>query len=143
MLFMRWLRRRRPTISIISLVFWTWMAMWLLVVVLEWPLLIVPGFASWAGAFDGLTLMPGSRYQYPIVVPDPALWGAVLTALAALRFLCSDTGQSKVEAGVGRVRPGRRRALVSTFAIVGFANVVIGIYGFLWIAIAFFLGPTI
>jgi hypothetical protein len=53
----------------------------------------------------------------------------VFTAIAALRFYRDDAGRSAVDRGLERTRLGvRAKTVVSTLAVVGFANIAMGLH---------------
>jgi hypothetical protein len=57
------------------------------------------------------------------LLPDPILYGAVLTAVTAMRHYRDDRGQAFVERGLDRLAiGGKSRTVVSTLSIVGFVS---------------------
>jgi hypothetical protein len=127
---MRAIQRRRPRTGRVGLIGAAWVTSAVLIVAFEAPLCMRTGWASWSATSlpDWLVIWPGTRWQVPLI-PDPIFWGLVFTAMAALRFYRDDAGRSAVDRGLERTRLGvRAKTVVSTLAVVGFANIAMGLH---------------
>ena len=142
---MRAIQRRRPHIGKAGLMAAAWVTSGVLIVAFEAPLCMRSGWASWSATAlpDWLVIWPGTRWQVPLI-PDPIFWSLVFTAMAALRFYRDDAGRSFVDRGLERTRlTGRARTLVSTLAVVGFANIAMGLHTIPSVWASFYLHNTV
>lgn len=119
---MRWLRRRRPQISNVALVLWTWVGVGLFLVVFEEIFVLRTGAAVWLAPVSWLTIFYGTRYQMSLI-PDPIFWSGFMVAMISLRFFVNDRGEPASDSGLDQVRvPARAKTAISTFAVVGFVS---------------------
>ena len=125
-LLMRRVERRWPQITRVRLIALTWLVLVAADFVIEGTTIRL-GMWAYPGAIRGLSIMAGTRFQFPV-------YGAMTlagfhTAVAAVRYFRDDQGRTAVERGSDAVpaRPGRqtgRRFL----AVVGFCNVAYLVY---------------
>jgi hypothetical protein len=120
--FMRWVRRRRPQISNVALVLWTWAAIALFILVFEAIFVMRAGAAVWLAPVSWLTLFYDTRYQMSLI-PDPIFWGGFMLAMVCLRFFATDHGTTRSDAGLDDVHvPSRAKTALSTLGVVGFVS---------------------
>ena len=102
--------------------------------------LIRTGLWSYAGAIKSLSLFAGSRYQFPIY--ETLVFGAILTASAALMHFKDDKGRSFVERGIDETRLSPRRvAFLRIMAVSGFTFVIYAGYSLVWCWASIYGGP--
>jgi len=126
---MRHMSHRRPRLGLFGLTAGTLAATAAFIIAFESIFCMRSGFASWsATSVPGLTLWSGTRWQVPLM-PDPLFWGAVMTSLAVLRYRSDDHGRTDVDRGIERVTTApRMRTVLSTLAVIGFANLAMAIH---------------
>lgn len=142
---MRAVQRRRPQTGKVGLIGVAWLTSAVLIVAFEAPLCMRTGWASWSATSlpDWLVIWSGTRWQVPLI-PDPIFWGAVFTAMAALRFFRDDAGRSAVDHGLERTGlTTRAKTVVSTLAVVGFANIAMVLHTIPSVWASFYLGNTV
>ena len=142
---MRAIQRRRPHTGKVGLIGAAWVTSGVLIVAFEAPLCMRTGWASWSATAlpDWLVIWPGTRWQVPLI-PDPIFWSLVFTAMAALRFYRDDAGRSAVDRGLERTRlTVRAKTVVSTLAVVGFANIAMGLHTIPSVWASFYLHKTV
>ncbi|HVW31695.1 MAG TPA: spirocyclase AveC family protein [Acidimicrobiia bacterium] len=122
-LLMRRVERRWPAITRVRLVALTWGALIAGDFIIE-SVSMRLGLWAFPGAIRGLSVMAGTRFQFPVY--EAVTLAAFHTAVAAVRYHRDDQGRTAVERGAdlpapggGPVRDSGRRFL----AIVGFCNV--------------------
>ncbi|WP_418004137.1 spirocyclase AveC family protein [Mycobacterium sp. PDNC021] len=139
---MRTIGRRWPSLGTVGLVASTWVLMMLCVIVIHQVLVERSGWAVWTTPREELTAFAGTRWQLPLV-PDVMFWGAMFTALAALRFFRDAQGRSVVERGLDRIQaPGRIKTVLGTFAIIGYTTVAMLSYAVSAVAVSLYPGHT-
>lgn len=135
---LRAVRRRWPRIPNVGLFAVAWVGLGIGIFLLEEFLMIRPGWLSWSGVPHELAIFAGTEYQFPWT--EAFFYGATCAAMASLRFWRDDRGQSVVERGADSVSV-RRRAFVSTLAVIGFANVVMIAYNICMITQSLYVDP--
>jgi hypothetical protein len=134
---MAYVRARRPRIGPVGLVVIAWAALSVVVFVTE-DVLIRSGWLAWNG-IPAVTLWAHTRLAIPLT--EVLGWGIPQTALAALLFFRGDRGEVAVDRGIDRVRvSGRRRTLLSTLAVIGFATVAQGVYAVISAPVGLYVG---
>jgi Spirocyclase AveC-like len=118
---MRTAKQRWPNMSAVGLVAFAYASMVVFEGILEvaW---VRTELMAFSGTIHDVSFFGGQRYQFPIY--ESLIWGAMLTAMGALRYFRDDKGRSVVERGVDRVKASsRQRTVLRTFAVIGFANI--------------------
>lgn len=135
--FMRAIRRRRPQISNVALILWTWVGVGVFLMVFEEIFVLRAGAAVWLAPVSWLTIFYGTRYQMSLI-PDPIFWGGFWVAMISLRFFATDRGTPRSDAGLDHVAaPARVKTALSTLAVVGFVSAA------MLIASAFAIGASL
>lgn len=99
--FMRYIKRRQPTIGKLGLLVWCFAFMCAVDLFAELTMMRL-GFWSYVNTISWLTVFPNEYYRFPIY--ECVVWSFTWTALAALRYFKNDKGQTLGERGVERVR---------------------------------------
>jgi hypothetical protein len=142
---MRWISRHWPRIGRVGLIGWTWLATALFMVVFEAAFCMRTGWASWSATSlpNWLVVWPGTRWQVPLI-PDPIFWGAVWTAFASLRHFRDDRGRTVLDRGLDGLHVGAHpAAVISTFAVIGFANVAMALHTVPSVSASLYLRDTV
>ena len=78
---------------------------------------------AFAGVIRGLSLWPGSLYQFPVY--EPFFVAALLTTVAALRYFRDSNGRMPYERGLDRLNiSDRRKTGVRVLGVIGLIHVV-------------------
>jgi hypothetical protein len=124
---MRAAKRRWPHLGAFGVVAFAYVSMVVFEGVLEvaW---VRTGLMAFSGTIHDLSFFGGERYQFPIY--ESLIWGAMLTAMGALRYFRDDKGRSIAERGIDRVKASARsKTAMRALALIGFANLaMLGIY---------------
>jgi hypothetical protein len=116
----RWLRSRMPAISNVGALLWVWVGAFLFDFVVENGIIRLTQAYAFAKTAHGVTLWPGSLYQFPLYESvSVATLGTIFTALR-LSAIDSPDGVSFAERGFERFRPSLQ-ATVRLVAIIGFS----------------------
>ncbi|MGW4370503.1 spirocyclase AveC family protein [Nocardia takedensis] len=114
--FMRRVKSRWPGISNPRLIGVTFVFAIVLDFVMEACLLLPLGLYTYPGAIQAVSINAGHYYQWPIY--EGAMWGAVQTGLASLRYFTDDRGRTVVERGLEQVRGGVVRQQLTRFLAI-------------------------
>jgi hypothetical protein len=100
---MKQCKRRWPQMGNLSLLTIVFVFFFVFDLVLE-PLLFIRLSQLWAytGSIHGVTLFPGSRYQFPLW--EPLFYAAWVTLITALRFFRDDRGHTILDRGIDDIR---------------------------------------
>ena len=102
--------------------------------------LIRSGLWSYAGAVKSLSLFRGSRYQFPIY--ETLVFGALLTAVAAVIHFKDDKGRSFVERGIDDTKLSRPKVeVLRILAVTGFVTVAYAGYSLVYCWASVYGGP--
>ena len=104
-------------------------------------LAITTHLIGYPSSIPALTICAGTTHQIPVY--EQALWSAVLTATAALRYFTRPDGRSAVERGADQTSLGTRgRSLLCLAAVVGFVNVTCVTYDATMVFSSLYAGRT-
>ncbi|MGN2637925.1 spirocyclase AveC family protein [Nocardia takedensis] len=125
--FMRRVKSRWPGISNPRLIGVTFAFAIVLDFVMEACLLLPLGLYTYPGAIQAVSINAGHYYQWPIY--EGAMWGAVQTGLASLRYFTDDRGRTVVERGLEQVRGGVvRQQLIRFLAIFAAVSAIFFVF---------------
>jgi Spirocyclase AveC-like len=110
---MRWLKARRPTISTATLIASSWLVMFLFDLVFEGLVFMPLGIFQYGGAWASFSLFPSTYHKFPI--GEAIFFGALMTAIASLRYFKNDRGETIVERGITQLKAGTRTKLLLRF----------------------------
>lgn len=132
----RWPRGGRLGALVVAL-----LAMVVFVFAFEELVMIKSGWLAWSGVIHAVSVFDGTPYQFPFT--EGFIFGATLTAMAALHHFRDDRGRSFVQRGLdGLPVPPRVRTAVSVFAVIGFANLAMILYNVATISLSLYIDQT-
>jgi hypothetical protein len=125
---MRKVKERRPQMTKLGLALSAYAFFVFVDLALE-PMWIRQGLYAYPGAIRSWSIFPGTYYQFPIY--EAIIWPTTWTVWACLRHFRNDKGETFVERGMEKLRPGRRKTFIRFLALTGFCDLVLLLLYFL------------
>jgi hypothetical protein len=133
--------RRRPRNGLLGLTVPVWLAMAVFIFVIEELVVVRGGWVIWSSNIDALTLWSGTHNAMPLT--EMALWSFTITAISYQIYAYNTRGEAPAERGIDAVPVhGPARTALSTFALIGLATAVMGLYSVSSAAIGLYSGTT-
>jgi len=107
------LKARRPTISTATLLLASWTAMFVFDLIFEGLVFMPLGIYQYAGGWGSFSLFSSTYHKFPI--HEAVFFGALMTAVASLRYFKNDRGETLVERGIDRLHATSGRKLMLRF----------------------------